>query len=69
MTKHEDILFKQLIKAVCDSDLDEVKRLVRLGVPLNKTDELDCTALMYAIGDGNLNIIDYLITQGADIKR
>ena len=69
MTTDEDILFKQLIKAVCDSDFDEVKRLVRLGADVNRQDDILATPLMYAIGDGNLNIIDYLITQGADIKR
>lgn len=59
-----------LIKAAKGKNLDEVKRLLEMGLNVNSIthDEIQLTALYYAVKKRDMDIADFLIKAGADIN-
>ena len=47
-------------------DVDAVRRLVDLGLPVDAVDAQGCTALLRAAGGGHLPVVDLLLARGAD---
>jgi ankyrin repeat protein len=52
--------------AAQEGDLDAVRRLLDLGLPLHATDAQGCTALLRACGGGHLALVQLLLERGAD---
>lgn len=57
-----------LIFAASSGDLEEVKRLHAMGIDLNQGDYDNRTALHLAVAEKKANVIDYLVSNGADSK-
>lgn len=57
-----------LFSAASLGDLSEVKTLLQSGVPVNSKDARGQTALYYAIQSKNVELVRYLVQQGADIN-
>ena len=55
-----------LPQAAQEGDLDAVRRLLDLGLPLHATDGQGCTALLRACGGGHLAVVQLLLGRGAD---
>jgi ankyrin repeat protein len=47
-------------------DLEAVRRMVQLGLPLDGRDAQGCTPLLRAAGGGHAALVEWLIAQGAD---
>ena len=47
-------------------DLDAVRRLLDLGLPVNATDNQGCSALLRAAGGGHRALVELLLDRGAD---
>ena len=47
-------------------DVDAVRRLIDLGLPVDAADAQGCTALLRAAGGGHLPVVDLLLARGAD---
>lgn len=58
-----------LYQAILHNDLAAVKTVVEHGVPINATDENGANALMWAVYKGNLEMVKYLVEQGANIHQ
>ncbi len=57
-------------KAVDSNDLEKVKEFVEKGIDINvQSKTLETTALMFAVGKGYEDIVQYLIGRGADINK
>ena len=54
--------------AVMDKSIDNVKRLVEGGFPLENFDGCDKTPLHYAVEAENFEITHYLLEKGADVN-
>jgi ankyrin repeat protein len=52
--------------AAQEGDLEAVRRLLDLGLPLHATDAQGCTALLRASGGGHLALVQLLLERGAD---
>ena len=50
-------------------DLDAVRRLLDLGLPVNGTDSQGCSALLRAAGGGHRALVELLLARGADPAR
>ena len=50
-------------------DVDAVRRLVDLGLPVDALDAQGCTALLRAAGGGHLPVVDLLLARGADARH
>lgn len=60
---------QKLINAAYDGNLDEVKRLVGLGIDVNTRNEFDDrTPLHEAACNGHTDICEFLLAKGADIE-
>lgn len=57
-----------LIKAVKANDLEKVKKIAE-SKNINETDETDATPLMWAAYNGNVEIMEYLVSKGSDCKK
>mmetsp|Transcript_5483 Transcript_5483/g.13358 ORF Transcript_5483/g.13358 Transcript_5483/m.13358 type:complete len:103 (-) Transcript_5483:22-330(-) len=58
-----------LIEACKEGKFEDVKELVNSGdEDLNKKDELEQTALIWAVRSGNAEIVELLCDSGADVK-
>jgi ankyrin repeat protein len=55
-----------LPQAAQEGDLDAVRRLLDLGLPLHAVDAQGCTALLRACGGGHLALVQLLLERGAD---
>ncbi len=60
------IASKELIEAAINSDLDELKELIKSNININYKDQDGNTALMYAVKNGDINVVNYLLLKGAD---
>jgi ankyrin repeat protein len=49
-------------------DVDAVRRLLDLGLPVDATDAQHCTALLRAAGGGHRALVDLLLARGADVS-
>jgi ankyrin repeat protein len=49
-------------------DVDAVRRLLDLGMPIDTADAQGCTALLRAAGGGHRAVVELLLTRGADPK-
>lgn len=61
-------LERQLRDAALIGDLEEVKRLIKEGVPVNAPDTFNNTPLLHATRRGKTGCIRFLIDQGADVN-
>lgn len=50
-------------------DVDAVRRLVDLGLPVDALDAQGCTALLRAAGGGHLPVVDLLLARGANAQH
>ena len=57
---------QQLRLAAREGYLDEVKRLVAAGVPVDAADAFGTTALLLAAGQGRTEVVRYLLERGAN---
>ncbi|MCD4748217.1 MAG: ankyrin repeat domain-containing protein [Thermoanaerobaculales bacterium] len=57
-----------LIIACRAGDIDQVQRLVELGVSLNSADKNGLFPLLIAVYKGNLPLVRYLLSDGADVN-
>jgi outer membrane protein assembly factor BamB len=57
---------KKLRLAARQGDLDEVKRLVAAGVPVDEGDHYGTTALLLAAGQGKTEVVRFLLDHGAN---
>lgn len=57
---------KELIEAAINSNLDELKELIKSNININYKDQYGNTALMYAVKNGDIDIVNYLLLKGAD---
>ena len=55
--------------AAVAGDLDAVRRLLELGLPLEATDRQGCSALLRAAGGGHREVVELLLARGADPSR
>ena len=60
---------KALLAACARGDLSQVEKLVDSGVDVNTTDENQMTALHYAAMHARDDVIKYLISRGAQVKK
>lgn len=58
----------ELHKAVLNSDIDLVKKLIQEGVNLEVKDKKGETALFYAVDQNKINIAKYLISKKAELN-
>ena len=59
---------EQLHFAAQDGNIDRVKELIEYGVDINTFDDLERTALHYAVEAENFEIADFLIKNGANVN-
>lgn len=57
-----------LTVAVTKSDFKTIKLLIDHKADVNGRDWFNSTPLMYAVNIGNLDIINYLLKKGADVR-
>lgn len=57
---------KELIEAAINSDLDQLKELIKSDININYKDQDGNTALIYAVKNGDINAVNYLLLKGAD---
>ena len=55
--------------AAMAGDLEAVRRLLELGLPLEATDRQGCSALLRAAGGGHREVVELLLARGADPNR
>ena len=55
--------------AAMAGDLDAVRRLLELGLPVDAVDGQGCTGLLRAAGGGHREVVDLLLARGADPAR
>ena len=60
---------EELFAAARAGRLDEVKRLVESGVPVDATDKYGTSAMMMAATSGRPEVVGYLLEKGADPSR
>lgn len=65
-SKLSDVM--SLIWAASLGDINEIKRLIALGVDLNESDYDKRTALHLAAAEGQTHVINYLLNKGANIN-
>ncbi|WP_394188581.1 ankyrin repeat domain-containing protein [Paenisporosarcina quisquiliarum] len=58
----------ELVWAIYYGQFEKVKRIIRSGIDVNESDENGVTALRWATQEGHLNIIQLLLSSGANIK-
>ena len=61
-------MYKQLFEAAKNGDLQDVTKLVGLGVDVNAVDKYGDTTLHLATENGHAAIVEYLVTRGADVN-
>jgi len=59
---------EQLHFAAQDRNIDRVKELIEYGVDIDTFDDLERTALHYAVEAENFEIADFLIKNGANVN-
>lgn len=57
----------ELMMAALEADIPTAKRLIEAGADVNETDDSQSTALMWAVHSGNIDIVNFLIAEGAII--
>lgn len=57
-----------LINAVKENDFEKVKKIAD-SKNINETDDMSATPLMWASFNGNVKIMEYLVSKGADCKK
>ncbi len=65
----ESGLFHQLMDAIGDQNVDKVASLAKAGKNLNCKDEFERTPLLLACDQDNLEIVEVLISYGADVNQ
>jgi uncharacterized protein len=60
---------KSLIDAVKSRDLLSSQKFITSGADVNSADDQEWTPLSYAAGNGDLNLVQLLVENGADIFR
>lgn len=58
-----------LVAAAGVGDLDAVRKLLELGLPVDAQDQFGATALLHAAGQGHVGLVDYLIERGANTQH
>lgn len=62
-------LDQQLLAAAGEGDLESVRTAVEAGANLTARDFIDFDALSLAIRDGHLEVVEYLLAQGAPVTN
>ena len=65
----QELLDEALLVAVEDHDLAKVKDLLREGANINAADDDGFTVLVTALASYELELVDYLVEQGATITK
>ena len=58
----------QLHFAAQDGNVEDVRRLLAAGYPVNRFDEIGNTPLHYAAMEGHLSVMNMLLAAGADVN-
>ena len=58
----------ELIEAAKNGNLEKVKQLIAQGADVDAADDVDMTALMWAIENGHLYVAKLLIQAGVDVN-
>lgn len=70
--RYSDSLEESLYAAACDGDIEESKRLLRLGANVNATDPEGKSPLMVAeactVGPGRAELVELLVANGAEVN-
>ena len=64
----EEALINLCDRAPVDVDVDETRRLIEDGINVNTQNEYGYTALMYAVMNNNIRMVQELIRAGADVN-
>lgn len=59
----------QLIWAVRQGQMEDVRRLLQMGTPVNTRDAYGNTALMWAVNNQHLEIVRLLLEHGANPRK
>ncbi|MBP5406314.1 ankyrin repeat domain-containing protein [bacterium] len=60
---------KTLIEYIRNDETEKVKALIEKGADVNQTDETGVTPIMWAAYNGNEGIINFLVKNGADVRK
>ncbi len=67
-SKRRKYLLKKLIINIIDDNFEKVQRFVEAGAEVNGVDNLGLYPLTYAVGTGDITMIDFLVEKGADVN-
>ena len=66
---HRPLKAEDVPAAAIVGDVDAVRRLLDLGLPVDAVDNQGCSALLRAAGGGHRAVVDLLLTRGAQTDR
>lgn len=58
----------ELMMAALEADIPRAKLLLDAGTDINETDDSRSTALMWAVHSGNIDIVNFFIAEGANVR-
>ena len=58
----------ELMMAALEADIPKAKQLLDAGADINERDDSQSTPLMWAVHSGDVEIVQFLISRGADIR-
>jgi ankyrin repeat protein len=58
----------ELMMAALEADIPRAKQLLDAGADINETDDSRSTPLMWAVHSGDVNIVNFFIAEGANVR-